>query len=157
MENHQVFNISDIMLQDIVVTHAAIDNEKGLSSLPEGYSVSYTFGFEASISTDNKTLRVVFHCSAEAFTKDKKDSFGVKATFAIIYNFLVLQNVESMVRDLGDDQIEFNSDVLLSLANIAYSTSRGIIFTRCQGTILKKGILPILPTDQLRSLILASE
>ena len=78
----------------------------------------------------------------------------VSGRFDIAY-FFGVENLEKLVND-GEGFL-INPDLLSSLANIAYSTSRGIIYTRCQGTILKKVILPILSTQKLVEILQTQE
>jgi|GEM_PF-3467252 len=46
-----------------------------------------------------------------------------------------------------------NFETALAMANLAYATSRGIIYTRCEATGIGQVILPVLLTADLEKIL----
>ena len=82
----------------------------------------------------------------QTFEKDKQTNIEVSGKFEICF-FFVIDNLDEIIGQ--GPEFEITQDIAVTLSNIAYSTARGILFTRCQGTALKTFILPILPTSEL--------
>lgn len=147
-----VFDIDLIKIDEIVITNAGIDNNTQLTSLEkDNHYFDINFGFESGVNLPQKKFRLVFSCNMSTFTKDDI-KVDVSGRFDIVFYFIV-ENLDTLTRVDSENGLVINSDFVTSLANIVYSTSRGIIYTRCQGTILKHTILPILSTKDLLKLI----
>ena len=154
MSNIDDFNIDLIKVDEIVITTAAIDNNAGLSALEkDNYYFDLTYGFSPGINISKKKIKILFSCDIKTFT-NLDEKMEVSGRFDIAY-FFGVENLEKLVND-GEGFL-INPDLLSSLANIAYFTSRGIVYTRCQGTILKKVILPILSTQKLVEILQTQE
>lgn len=144
------FDIELLRVDEIVINNAAIENNTQLSFLEKDkYYFDIKFRFLPGINLSQKKIRIIFTCDIGTFT-NSKENIDIKGRFEIAY-FFEVENLEKLV-DVGNE-IEINSDLLTSLGNIAYSTSRGIIHTRCQGTILQKLILPVMSTKKLLELM----
>lgn len=141
--------INDIQLIDITVIRSHLDNPAGRYIQPE--RIGFSYGFDFGLSRRNKICRVTFDCSIEE-KKCEVSAEGIKGSFSIIYLFR-----------LGDtgftEGIEKNSpaildfDMALAMANLAYSTSRGIIYTRCEENGIGSAILPALYTAELEKIL----
>lgn len=150
MINSEAFNIDLIILEDIVITQATIENTSELTSLSDDYSFDLTYGFKPGVSLQRSKARIIFTCEIQ--TKDGNDEkVPVHGRFDISFQFAV-KNLNELVFKT-EESLQVNSDLMTTLSNIAYSTSRGIIYTRCHGTILKKVILPILSNKKLIELL----
>lgn len=146
MSKHKKFDIEKISVAEMFIVNAAIDNKSELLTLEkEAYSFHFEYSFEPAVNSVEKKVRVVFICDISTFTKGNVE-ININGKFEIAFIFQV-ENLEELVDDANDS--DFDYDLLLSLNNIAYSTARGIIYTRCQGTILEKLILPILSSQKL--------
>ena len=146
--NSSTFNINNVRINNIIVTNAQINNENNLLSLENGnHSFNLTYRFDLAVNLEESKLRLVFKCDLQTFEKNKKTVLPVKGTFEIAYFF----SIDNLV-NLIEDKLEINNELSLALTNIAYSTSRGIIYTRCQGTILNKWILPLMSDEEMSKL-----
>jgi hypothetical protein len=144
----KIFNINLVSLVEMGIMNAAIDNKTNKLNLEKGehlFDLKYQFNF--SVSEKLKRIRVIFICDLNTFEKDNTTPLEITAHFEVAF-FFSIENYEEMIKENNTP----NFDLGVALANIVYSTSRGIIFTRCQGTILKNWILPILSTEQLRKI-----
>lgn len=149
MNNSSLFNIDLIKLDQIIVTNATINNPSQLSILENGkheFQLTYNFLFGHKI--EEKKFRLIFSCETKTLNEHKEE-IKVSAKFDIAFLFSVENLNDLITRKSDSDPFLINNDLITSLANLAYSTSRGIIFTKCQGTIMKNLIIPILSTQKV--------
>lgn len=142
------FDASKLSLENIIIKSASFENEDNILEFENGTTFKITASLQPGINIEQKKVLLVFRCSAEA----SKDNVSLKArcNFEIAYIFHV-SNLEELV--IENDVAEVDDDLASSVANIAYSSSRGIIFTRCQGTLFSKFIIPVVSTKDLITLI----
>ncbi len=140
---------NDIQLIDITVTCSHLENPAGRDIQPE--SVDFSYGFDFGLSRRNKICRVTFNCSMEE-KKSKAKTDGVKGVFEIIYLFRLGDTgfTEGIAKN-SPAILDF--DIALAMANLAYSTSRGIIYTRCEENGIETTILPVLYTADLEKML----
>ncbi len=146
MSNFDNFKIELLKITDIVINKAAIENNTKLSQLePDRYYFDIEYGFIPGIKMLEKKVRLIFNCDIKTFS-NTKEKIDIKGRFEISF-FFDVDNLDKLT--IPGDEIVVDSSLMESLANITYSTARGIIYTRCQGTILKSLILPIISTKIL--------
>jgi hypothetical protein len=143
------YDVNKVKLEEITIVKASINNEEGVSSLDKNAGFDIKFKVTPGVNLSLKKIRIGFDCTIQAF-KDQSLSqqLGVNAMFEIYFVFYV-DNLEELAKDDVDGLIDVSQDLVASLSNITYSTSRGIIYTRCLGTILSKTILPVISTSKL--------
>jgi hypothetical protein len=102
--------------------------------------------FEMSHNLAENLVKTDFKVSVETESTDQKEAVG---KFHFIYWFSV-ENLDELI--LIEEKEELVSRTLAgALSAITYSTSRGILMTRFQGTALSNFILPIVdPNDLLK-------
>lgn len=146
------FDIDKVRIDDILITNASIENRDNLSELEKGHhQFDLTYGFDPALNVEQKKARFVFNCEIRVFDNNR-NWLGVSGKFAIAFFFSV-ENLDGLVSNRGENT-EIDTDLMISLANITYSTSRGIIFTRCQGTIIKKIIFPVISNARIREMFM---
>lgn len=115
-----------------------LDNVEG-----HNFNVDFELGFNIS----EKLVKADFNVFVE--TKSKKGQREeAKGTFHFAYVYHV-ENVEELTKIQEDNSIGLNAGLGNALASITYSTSRGILMTRFQGTALENFILPVIDPNQL--------
>jgi hypothetical protein len=145
---NEIVDIELLRIDEIVINNAAIENNTELSFLEKDkYYFEINYNFSAGINPSQKKVRVIINCNISTFL-NSNEKIDINGKFEIAYFF----SVENLLNT--GEEIEINSDLASSLANIAYSTSRGIIYTRCQGTILQKLILPVTSTKRLVDMLI---
>lgn len=146
------FVADKVRITQILIRKAAIDNNTQLSELDANiYGFNVEIGFNTAVAISIKTLRVSFVCQI-AVEKTGGGMEAINAHFEIDY-FIEVSNLEEMINFETEDLADINDEgMMLSLANMIYATSRGIIYTRCQGTLLKSFILPVLASSTLLDL-----
>lgn len=149
------FDIEQLLINEIVINSAAIQNNTGTAHLGDDkYFFNVAFSFSPAVSKKHQKIKVVFTCNISASTIEE-EPVDINGKFEIAY-FFSIEDFERLVVIKSDD-INLNPNLAASLANIVYSTSRGIIYTRLQGTIFKKIILPVMSTEKLADLLVYSE
>lgn len=150
------FDINKVRLTDMGIVSAQISNNTDLIALEKGkYAYNYTFGFQFAANTEAQMIRVSFDCDTEVVDRSSQKIIDIKAKFEIAYFF----KIDNLIELFGSGQPDFtpSGDLEIALCNIAYSTSRGIMFTRCQGTPFSVAIMPIFSDQQLRRLVLEGD
>jgi hypothetical protein len=74
-----------------------------------------------------------------------KEAIGI---FHFIFIFRV-DNLDELAKSDKNNMIELNPALGNALSSITYSTSRGILITRMQGTALQNFILPVINPNKL--------
>jgi hypothetical protein len=143
------YHIDHIKLEEITIVDASIKNGEGFSSLEKDAGFDIQFKVTPGVNLQLKKIRISFDCTIQAF-KDESHSqkLGVNAGFNIFFTFYV-DNLTEIAVQQEDGLIDVSPELIAALSNIAYATSRGIIYTRCLGTVLGKIILPVISTPKL--------
>jgi hypothetical protein len=148
MSSNSKFNIDLIRIDEITITNAAIDNRSELSSLSHiEHKFTLESLFNASINESKKKIKILFTCKINILSNSNDQELGISGHFDIAYIFFI-ENFDDLTT-INNDNADINPDLYSGLIDIAYSTSRGIIYTRCLGTILKNIILPVQSTTNL--------
>ena len=145
MASQDNFNPRLLRLDEITILNAQIINKSDWTNLPKEQSkFSLSHKFEIATNIEGKGLRLIHTVNIEMINKEKPTDSVNTGTFDIGYYF-TLDNY----KDVFDKEPEIiNDNISVGLINVSYSTSRGIIFTRCLGTVMKNLIMPILnPAD----------
>lgn len=106
------------------------------------------FGFEFGIAkevshnVEKGAARFRLFFTMDAHDKDAK-SLGLKAEYGIEFHFYV-ENFSDFVQHTKDGEVQIELSLGGTLMSVAYSTSRGIILERTQGTMFGGVILPVI-------------
>lgn len=106
---------------------------------------------ETAVNIDEKLIRVLF--KIDIFILDEKGKkTGTDASYTNEFIFQV-DNLDELTKLLENGIVEIDVELSKTLLSLAFSTSRGMIFSRTQGTILNGIILPVVnPNDLLNSI-----
>ena len=105
---------------------------------------------ESTVNIDEKLIRIIF--KIDIFVIDESDEkTGTYASYTNEFIFLV-DNLDKLTKLLDNGVVEIDVELSKTLLSISFSTSRGMIYNRTQGTILNGIILPVVnPNDLLNS------
>lgn len=126
---------------------------KGQVDTPEDFDADKVEGnhlsnsIQLGFNIDEKLIK------SDIFIEIKTDSKGgnkVEAigSFHFVYIFRA-ENLLDLLKIENENIVELNPGLSNALSSITYSTSRGILLTRLQGTALQKFILPVVNPDKL--------
>lgn len=141
------FDPNKLKIVDFRITNGVIDApfEFEVSSV-DNYETNMSF--DASFDVDTCSVRA--DMGFEIVTSSKQQQGEAKASFNFIFIYEV-ENLPELV-ELVDGKIdEISDNLMVSVASISFSTSRGVLLTRLQGTAMKDYILPVIKPEELLS------
>lgn len=107
----------------------------------------FNINFELGFSIPDKLIKADFSVSVET-KSNKPNTQEAVGAFSFAYVFHV-DNIEELTKLEEDNTITINSSLGNAIAAITYSTTRGILMTRFQGTALSDFILPVINPNKL--------
>lgn len=113
----------------------------------ESYKVDS--GVELSFSLEDRLVKSVFDIRIQTDSLGKNPSEG-EASFRFTFIYHV-DNLTELVATQGEAILEANKLLVSAISAITYSTCRGILLTRLQGTALEKFILPVVDPKKLQT------
>ena len=105
-----------------------------------------TMSFHPSFDVENCLVRV--DMGFEITTNSAIDQREAKAEFNFVYIFKI-ENLSHLVEMTKKKIGKVNENLTVAIAAIAFSTSRGILMTRLQGTAMENYILKIIAPEDL--------
>lgn len=117
-----------------------IDNPVEIKNISVQYAQNSAFNFE------EKAIRIRLEILMLAVDGEDKE-IGLNAEYGIEFHFVV-ENLDEFVEVEGDKK-SISGMLGGTLMGIAYSTARGIVFDRTQGTHFKGVILPVIDPKEL--------
>ncbi len=126
---------------------------KGQVDTPEEFDLSKVEGFhlentlQFSFNLDARLVKTDFIISLKTITPGnyQEESTG---NFHLVYIYRI-ENLEELAIPDNNNLIELNPSLGNALSSITYSTSRGILITRLQGTALQQFMLPVINPNSL--------
>lgn len=111
--------------------------------------VGHTFNvdFELGFNLEDKLVKADFSVYVETKSNEVNIEEAI-GNFSFVYVFYV-DNIEELTTLEIDETITIHPALGNALASISYSTSRGILMARFQGTVLRDFILPVIDPDSL--------
>lgn len=142
-------NISDLQLTHIDVVQASI--ESSLEASPTsgkviGGKLSFAIGLNYGLDIESNKALVRIGIGFQGLEADFTP-INARGKFEIDFIFNI-SNLNEYVQTT-DDLREIDSSLSETLLSTAYSTARGIIYTRCQGTVLGNILIPIQSVQDL--------
>jgi hypothetical protein len=108
---------------------------------------NFNVNFELGFNIPDKLIKADFLVNVETKSENTHTEEAVGA-FSFVYVFYV-DNIEELTKLEKDNTVTINPALGNALASITYSTSRGILMTRFQGTVLSDFILPVINPNSL--------
>lgn len=128
---------------------------KGLIDSPFDFNLekveghSFQVNFEMTFNLEDKLVKADFQ--VEIKTTSGGEQVEAQGSFHFVYIYEVGNLEELALKTKKKDQLDVSSDLGNALSSITYSTSRGILMTRFQGTALRNFVLPVVnPNDLLK-------
>ncbi len=106
--------------------------------------------FDMFFNLEDAMVKADFDVTIKTLSKENTNSDEATAEFSFVYIFHV-ENFSDLAKVMDDDSLDIHVGLSTALASIVYSTSRGVLMTRFQGTALADFILPIIDPQKLIS------
>lgn len=147
MSEKKLIDPKKIAIREFKITRGKID-------CPDEFDVAgiESFNFNVDLTTgynfDEKLVRADFSVSVSTISKDKVEEANSSFHFVFMYHYEDLTDHANL---LEDGLVDCNPYLANAIASITYSTARGILISRLQGTALRDFILPVVDPNSLIS------
>ena len=146
MQDKNVFDPEKISLIDFKMIKGQVDT-------PENFDINKVVGhqldnsLQLGFNLDDKLAKADFTISVKTDSKGENESEAT-GNFHLIFIYR-LENLEELAIPEKNKRLNLNPGLANALSSVTYSTSRGILLTRLQGTALQNFVLPIINPNKL--------
>lgn len=109
-------------------------------------SFDFNVSLNAGVNLDENLVRAEFQITIKTVSEEKAVEASADYSITFIY---FLEDLNEHVMIMENDEIDWNPYLANAIASITYSTTRGILWSRFQGTVMEKFILPVVDPNQL--------
>ncbi|MEM8524682.1 MAG: hypothetical protein AAGG68_08560 [Bacteroidota bacterium] len=141
-EDDLMIDASKIHLLAIKVFKSLLETTEDFLNQPEKVT-AYNFGVDQDFATnpEDGIVRLRLYFKLEGY-KAEQQPCGIEAEYGIEFHFQI-DDFRDFVQE-EEGEIKVHAMMGSTLTGIAYSTSRGIIMERMQGTFFDEVILPVI-------------
>lgn len=104
-------------------------------------------GLDIAFNLEKRAIKADIQVSAATESEGKNKEEG--STFFHIVYFFEVDNIQELVKETTANQLDVHPHLANAIASVSYSTTRGILLTRLQGTALRDFILPVIDPNSL--------
>jgi hypothetical protein len=146
MQDKNVFDPEKVTLIDFKMIKGQVDT-------PENFDISKVVGhqldnsLQLGFNLDDKLAKADFTVSVKTDSKGENESEAT-GNFHLIFIYRI-ENLEELATPEKNKRLNLNPGLANALSSVTYSTSRGILLTRLQGTALQNFVLPIINPNNL--------
>jgi hypothetical protein len=146
MSDKTIFDPEKIVLIDFKII-------KGQVETPENFEINKAVGYQLDNSLqlgfnlDDKLAKADFTISVKTDSKGENENEAT-GNFHLIFIYRI-ENLEELAIPEKNKRLNLNPGLANALSSVTYSTSRGILLTRLQGTALQNFVLPIINPSKL--------
>lgn len=140
------FDPTKLSILDVKIVEGAIKVPLDfISDSIDSFKTDMHFSIGFNMNEGMLQANIGFEIHTES-NNDQEEAFG-KFDFVYLFN---VQNMEQLII-LDDNQVIIDADygLLNGVAATSYSTCRGILITRLQGTAIHEYILPIISPNEI--------
>lgn len=143
----QPINAANITLASVQLINGSIESTPDVDiSSVDNYTID--FGANIGSSIENNMVRILFDVKFTGCDKNEKP-VNAAGKYEVDYVFRIEDLAKHVDIAQEGKKIILHPDLSVMLISIVYSTTRGIILTRTQGTILEGLILPVADPNEL--------
>ena len=136
-------DIDKLRMLGIRIIHGSLNTTPEFQNRPvPAHSFNFEFRDEAAHNMQERKSRLRLYFNIEGQDKEG-NSIGLNADYTLEY-FYYVENLP----DYFDKDGYVDGDFLANLIGIAYSTARGILLERTQGTYFNGIVLPIINSSK---------
>ena len=106
----------------------------------------FSVEFNAGFNLEDNLIRADFVINLATISKEKADEATSSYHFVFIFH---VENLNEHTTVADDKSVDWNPYLANAIASITYSTSRGILMSRFQGTVMEDFILPVVDPNSL--------
>jgi hypothetical protein len=145
-DNNNIFDPEKIAIIEFKMLKGQVDT-------PEDFDTTKVNGhhldnaMQLGFNLAEKLVKVDFTIEIKTESKrlNSKESIG---DFHFVFTYHI-ENLEKLAKLDHNNLVELNPGLANALSSVTYSTSRGILLTRLQGTALQNFMLPVINPNKL--------
>ena len=146
MLDNKKFNPDKLVLLEIKFVKSQIDSpEDFINNNIMEYNIENSL--QLAFNLDDNLVKADYNIEISSVNESKNSSKAV-STFQIIFIYEV-KNLNELTKLNKKNILDVDYNLANSIASITYSTSRGILITKLQGTTFNNFILPIINPNKL--------
>jgi len=107
---------------------------------------SFSYSQNSAFNFDQKNIRIRLEILLDGID-EQETLIGVQGDFGLDFHFHI-ENIEEFIEE-SEGNKKISDNLGTTLISIAYSTARGIVLERTQGTFLNGTILPVIDPKEL--------
>jgi hypothetical protein len=141
-----VFEPEKIKILDFKLTRSQIESPENFDpSKISGYPLDNSMEFLFNV--EDKLAKVDFNVSVrtDSLRVNQKEASG---NFDLIFVFFI-ENLDDLAIHQNNKRLKLNHELMNALSSVTYSTSRGILMSKLQGSPLQDFILPVINPNKL--------
>jgi hypothetical protein len=145
-DNNNIFDPEKISIVEFKLVKGQVDvPEEFETSNEEGHHLDNSL--QLGFNLDEKLVKADFTIKIKTESKGQnaKEATG---NFHLVFIYHV-ENLNDLAKPDDKNLIELHPGLANALSSVTYSTSRGILLTRLQGTALQNFVLPIINPNKL--------
>lgn len=146
MSDNQLFDPEKLSIIEFKFIKGQVDTpEDFIIDKVDGYQLKNTL--QLAFNLEEKLVKADFtvEIKTESKGENPKESTG---SFHLLFIYRV-ENLEELAKPNKNNLLDLHPALGNALSSITYSTSRGILLTRLQGTALQNFVLPIINPNKL--------
>lgn len=109
-------------------------------------SFDFRVDLDTSINLDEDLIKADFIIDVASISKETLTGATCNYHFVFLFH---LESLNEHARFADDGSIEWDPYLANAIASVSYSTARGILMARFQGTVMKDFILPVVDPNTL--------
>ena len=144
-----------IHLTNVHIFKASLETSKGFLDSPvKVQSFSVDVGHEIAHNFDDGKSRIRLFITVDGLDTGKGHPIGLKVDYGIEFHFHI-ENFQDFIHSTESEGTKIALELGATLLGLAFSTSRGIVLERTQGTYFEGVILPVI--DPIKMLLNGSK
>lgn len=149
MSDKNIFKPEKITLIDFKMIKGQVDTPENFDSGKiKGHQLDNSL--QLGFNLEDKLAKTDFTISIKTDSRGKNENEAT-GNFHLIFIYSI-ENIEELAIPGKNNQLNLNPDLANALSSVTYSTSRGVLLIKLQGTALQNFVLPIInPNKLLRS------
>jgi hypothetical protein len=145
MSDKQVFEPGKLSITDFKLIKGQVDIPEDFDAgLVEGHLLENSLQLGFNLQEKLVKSDFIIEIKTDSKGANSKEATG---SFHLVFIFSV-ENLDELTQ-LNKNIVKLHPDLGNALSAITYSTSRGILLTRLQGTAFQKFILPVINPNKL--------
>ncbi len=146
MQDRNSFNPEKISILDFKMIKSQIDTPETFDfNKVKGHQIDNSL--QLAFNLEEKLAKADFFINIKT-ESDHENDIEANGSFHLIF-IIKIENLEELAESGKNGQVNIKATLANVLSTITYSTSRGILLTRLQGTALQNFILPVINPNTL--------